>query len=31
MGALGIEVASFFEAREKDITESPTHKGNAKK
>ena len=24
MGALGIDAASFFEAREKDIAESPT-------
>jgi hypothetical protein len=27
--ALGIAAASFFEAREKDIAESPTRKGNA--
>ena len=25
---LGIEVASFFKERKKDITESPTRKGN---
>ncbi|WP_156113377.1 hypothetical protein [Wocania ichthyoenteri] len=29
--ALGIDAASFFEAREKDIAESPTLLGNAQK